>query len=96
MFTRPISYVSVGSMAGDLIGLSAAILRSVHLTLNGSGIGSWSKQQVGLAFTDILPEAFQLAAEGKLKIETISEKLPDIARLWDFEVPGGKRLVVTV
>ncbi|MDQ6480097.1 zinc-binding dehydrogenase [Dyadobacter sp. LHD-138] len=96
MFTRPISYVSVGSMSGDQMQLSAAVLRSVDLTLTGSGLGSWSKHEVGLALTEILPEAFQLAAEGKLKVETTLAKLSDIADLWDLEVPGGKRLVVTI
>jgi NADPH:quinone reductase-like Zn-dependent oxidoreductase len=95
-FTNPTRYVSVGSMGGDLIQLSAANLRSVDLQLSGSGLGAWSKQQVGLVFSEILPQMFQLAVEGKLKIETVDVKLENIAELWDLEVPGGKRLVVTV
>jgi NADPH:quinone reductase-like Zn-dependent oxidoreductase len=95
-FTNQVRYVSVGAMAGDLIQLSAANLRSVDLQLTGSGLGAWSKQQVGLLFSEILPEMFQLAAEGRLKVETISVKLEDIAELWDLEVPGGQRLVVTI
>lgn len=39
---------------------------------------------------------FELAAAGKLKVETIKVKLEDIAELWDLDVPGGKRLVVTI
>jgi NADPH:quinone reductase-like Zn-dependent oxidoreductase len=46
-FTNKIRYVSIGSMGGDLIQLSAANLRSVDLQLTGSGLGAWSKQQVG-------------------------------------------------
>jgi NADPH:quinone reductase-like Zn-dependent oxidoreductase len=95
-FTNKISYVSVGSMSGDLIQLSAANLRSVDLQLTGSGLGAWSKQQVGQLFTEILPEMFQLAAAGKLTVETTRVKLKDIAELWDTEVPGGQRLVVTI
>ncbi len=93
-FTHKTRYVSVGAMSGDLIQLSAANLRSVDLQLSGSGLGSWSKHQVHKLFTDILPEMFQLAADGKLKVETIKVNLKDIERLWDMEVPDGKRIVV--
>jgi len=95
-FTNKIRYVSVGSMSGDLIQLSAANMRSANLQLTGSGLGAWSKQQVGLLFTDILPEMFALAANGKLKVETITVKLQDIAELWDLDVPDGQRLVVMI
>jgi len=95
-FTHKTRYVSVGAVTGDLIQLSAANLRSVDLQLSGSGLGSWSKGQVQKLFTELLPEAFQLAADGKLKVETISVALKDIARLWDLDVPDGKRLVVTI
>jgi NADPH:quinone reductase-like Zn-dependent oxidoreductase len=95
-FTNRVRYVSVGSITGDLIQLSAANLRSVNLQLTGSGLGAWSKQQVGLIFTEILPEMFQLAVEGKLKVETIKAKLEDIAELWNLDVPDGQRLVVII
>jgi len=95
-FTNRIRYVSVGSMAGDQITLSAANLRSVDLQLTGSGMGAWSKQQVRQMLSEILPEMFALAAAGKLTIDTMTVKLEDIERLWDVEVPGGCRLVVTI
>jgi NADPH:quinone reductase-like Zn-dependent oxidoreductase len=93
-FTPRTRFVSVGSITGDLIQLSAANLRSVDLQLSGSGLGSWTKSQVGALFTGILPEMFQLAADGKLKIETVNVALRDIEKLWDADVPDGKRLVV--
>jgi NADPH:quinone reductase-like Zn-dependent oxidoreductase len=95
-FTNKIRYVSVGSMSGDLIQLSAANLRSVDLQLTGSGLGAWTKQQVGLLFKEILPEMFQLAADGKLKVDTISVNIADIDKIWDLEVSNGQRLVVRV
>jgi NADPH:quinone reductase-like Zn-dependent oxidoreductase len=94
-FTHKTRFVSVGSMAGDLIQLSAANLRSVDLQLTGSGLGSWSKDQVRKLFSEILPEMFQLAAD-KLKVETVEVKLADIAELWDLDVADGRRLVVIV
>jgi NADPH:quinone reductase-like Zn-dependent oxidoreductase len=95
-FTNKIRYVSIGSMGGDLIQLSAANLRSADLQLTGSGLGAWPKQQVGQLFSEILPEMFRLAIQGKLKIETTRVKLEDIADLWNLDVPGGQRLVVSI
>ena len=95
-FTNKIRYVSVGSMMGDVIQLSAAIMRSVDLQLTGSGLGSWSRQQLGQLLRDILPEMFQLAASGKLKVKTTAIKMENIAGLWDVAVTGGQRLVVTI
>ncbi|MBK0380566.1 quinone oxidoreductase family protein [Mucilaginibacter segetis] len=95
-FTNRVRYVSVGSMAGDIIQLSAANLRSVDLQITGSGLGAWSKQQVGQLFSNILPEAFELAVKGKLKVKVVEVKLADIAELWNLDVPDGKRLVVTI
>lgn len=95
-FTNKTRYVSVGSMSGDQITLSAAILRSVDLQLTGSGMGSWSKKQVEQLLGEILPETFALAVAGKLIVDTVTVKLEDIGDLWDMEVPGGHRLVVTI
>jgi NADPH:quinone reductase-like Zn-dependent oxidoreductase len=93
-FTPRTRFVSVGSMTGDLIQLSAANLRSVDLQLSGSGLGSWTKSQVRVLFAEILPEMFSLAAAGKLRVDTVSVALADIEKLWEAEVPDGKRLVV--
>lgn len=95
-FTQRTRFVSVGAMTGDLIRLSAAHLRSVDLQLSGSGLGSWTRSQVGLLISEILPEMFQLAADGKLSVETMAVALPDIDKLWDVDVPDGKRLVVRI
>ncbi len=95
-FTPRTRYVSVGSVTGDLIQLSAANLRSVDLQLLGSGLGSWTRSQVRTLFAEILPEMFQLAADGKLKIGTVDVELRDIEKLWEMDVPDGKRLVVHI
>lgn len=95
-FTHRLRFVAVGSMAGDLIQLSAANLRSVDLQLSGSGLGSWSKAQVGLLFAEILPEMFELAAVGKLNVEIVEVRLPAITELWNLDLPAGRRLVVTI
>ncbi|UPK71703.1 zinc-binding alcohol dehydrogenase family protein [Chitinophaga filiformis] len=95
-FTNRIRYVSVGSMAGDIIQLSAANLRSVDLQLTGSGLGAWSKSDIRTLFKEILPEMFELAANGKLTAAVTKVQLKDIAELWNLDVPDGQRLVVTI
>ena len=95
-FTHRVRFVSVGTMMGDSVALSGATLRSTDLQLSGSGLGSWSRAEVGKIFTEILPEAFQLAADGRLHLDTVTVQLADIEHAWETEVPAGKRLVVLV
>ncbi|MBO2011477.1 zinc-binding alcohol dehydrogenase family protein [Hymenobacter negativus] len=95
-FTHRVRFVSVGTMAGDDVRLSGATLRSVDLQLSGSGLGSWPREQVAHIVSDMLPEAFQWAVEGHLHVETVTINLSDIERVWDLNVPAGKRLVALV
>lgn len=95
-FTNKIRYVTIGGMAGDSIQLSSGILRSVDLQLSGSGLGSWSKEEVKLLFSEILPEMFFLAAQNKLKVNIETGNLVDIEEMWAKEVSDGQRLVVLI
>lgn len=95
-FTNKVRYVTIGGMAGDTIQLSSGILRSVDLQLSGSGLGSWSKNEVKLLFSEILPEMFLLAAQNKLKVNIEIVPLVDIEEAWSREVSDGKRLVVII
>ena len=54
-FTHKTRFVSIGSVTGDIIQLSAENLRSVDLQLSGSGLGSWTKDQMQKLFGEILP-----------------------------------------
>ena len=92
--THPVRYVTLGAMAGDEITLSSSILRSADIKILGSGFGSVPKKFMSQLFTRILPETMQLAADGKLKIETITAPLKDIGTAWNKEIPAGKRLVL--
>ncbi len=95
-FTHKTRFVSIGAITGDKIQLSAENLRSVDLQLSGSGLGSWAKEEMKLLFTEIIPEMFQLAADKKLKVDIEKVDLADIEKLWEMDVPGGKRLVVAM
>ncbi|KUJ62995.1 alcohol dehydrogenase [Flavobacteriaceae bacterium CRH] len=95
-FTNKVRFITIGSMAGENIQLSSGILRSVNLQLSGSGLGSWTKEEVKLLFLEILPEMFLLAAENKLKVTIEEVPLSDIEKMWNTEVSDGKRLIVTI
>jgi len=95
-FTHQTRFISIGSITGDKIQLSSEILRSVDLQLSGSGLGSWTKEEMQKLITEIVPEMFQLAVDNKLKIETEQVELKDIEKLWDVDTPDGKRLVVVI
>lgn len=95
-FSHKTRFVTIGGMAGDKIQLSSSILRSTDIQISGSGFGSWSREEMNLLFSEILPEMFKLASEEKIKIETESIPLIDIEEAWEIEMSGGKRLVVIV
>ncbi|GAB3556216.1 quinone oxidoreductase family protein [Spirosoma fluminis] len=93
---HPIRIVAVGSMAGEHIDVASGTLRSSAIELLGSGLGSISKQQMHEYTTDMLPEMFQLAADGKLVIDTELTTLSAIETAWQQAVAPGKRLVVSI
>lgn len=95
-FTHKTRFVSIGAVTGDKIQLSAENLRSVDLQLSGSGLGSWTKDEMKKLFSEIIPEMFQLAADNKMKVDIEKVSLADIEKLWDMEVEDRKRLVVTI
>lgn len=95
-FSHRTRYVTVGGMISDTITLSSSILRGTNIQILGSGLGSWTREEIKLLITEILPEMFQLAADGELKIETVNIPLKDIEEAWNMKIDGGKRLVVVI
>lgn len=94
--TKNMRIVTVGSMAGENINLASGALRSSAIELSGSGLGSLSMQDLQQFSADVLPEMFQLAAEGKLTIAIENTTLENIETAWQQEVSPGKRLVVNI
>ncbi|WP_312297582.1 zinc-binding alcohol dehydrogenase family protein [Chryseobacterium sp.] len=95
-FSHKTRLVTVGGMSSDTIQLSSQILRATDIQISGSGLGSWTKEESALLFKEIIPEMFQAAIEGKIKIETQDIDLSNIEAGWNAEVENGKRLVVRV
>ena len=95
-FSNRTRYITVGGITGDTITLSSSILRGTDIQISGSGLGSWTPEEMKLLISEILPEAFQLAADGKLKIETVTVCLAEIEQAWQAKIDSGMRLVVLI
>lgn len=95
-FTSQVKIVTVGSMAGETIGLNSGTLRSSAIELLGSGLGSLSKEDLNSFYTEILPEIFDLAKNGKLKLNTQVFPLSEIETAWNSDLNGGVRLVIYI
>lgn len=95
-FSHRTKLITVGGMSGDTIQLSSQILRGTDIQISGSGLGSWTKEESALLFTEIIPEMFQAATEGKIKIETEDIDLKNIEAGWSAGIQSGKRLVVRI
>ncbi len=83
-----IRYVQIGSIAGDPIPLSAAILRSSGLELLGSGFGSASMEELRAA----VAEFFAAAAAQPFQVQIRTAPLRDVEKLWS-ERESAIRLV---
>lgn len=95
-FTPKTRFVSVGAMGGGSISLSSELLRGTDLQLSGSGLGSWSMQEIGILFKTILPDAFQMALDGRLKVSTVSIAADEIGKAWETALKDGARLVAVI
>ncbi|MCS3530270.1 zinc-binding alcohol dehydrogenase family protein [Chryseobacterium sp. JUb7] len=95
-FSHKTRLVSVGGMSGDTIQLSSQILRGTDIQISGSGLGSWTQEEMKLLLSETIPEMFQAAVNGKLKIDTETVYLKDIERVWESEIPNRKRLIVLI
>jgi NADPH:quinone reductase-like Zn-dependent oxidoreductase len=89
--THATRLVEVGESAGKTISLPGSILRSVDLTVLGSGFGSAALDRILAA----IPTLFSPAAAGKLKMDVEPLPLADVEAAWS-RVEKGRRIVFTV
>ena len=91
MATHPTRMVQIGDMAGKTITLAGSTLRSIDLTIMGSGIGASPMPRILSAASDL----FGLVAEGKLTQNTLQMPLAEVSEAWS-RVEKGQRIVLTV
>lgn len=87
---QPLTWVQIGSMAGAAADIPSAALRSMPLTIVGSGIGS-------VSVADIVAELPQLAAEisnGTLRTQARAVPLAEVEQVW-AQPENGRRVVFT-
>jgi NADPH:quinone reductase-like Zn-dependent oxidoreductase len=89
--TKRTRLVEVGESAGSTISLPGAVLRSIDLTLSGSGFGSVPMDQIMSA----IPTLFSLAVEGHLKVAVESVPLAGVEQAWS-QIEKGKRIVFAI
>ena len=89
--TRRTRLVEVGESAGKTIALPGATLRSIDLTILGSGFGAASLDKI----LDAIPLLFSMAAAGKLKVAVEPVPLAEVEAAWS-RVEKGRRIVFTV
>ena len=93
---RKIKIVTIGEMAGATINLASGILRSTQMEIIGSGIGAISMPDINAYIKNVLPEMFQLAADGKLKFDMETAALKDVESAWQKDAAAGKRMVIKI
>lgn len=89
--TRSTRLVEVGESAGKTIALPGATLRSIDLTIKGSGFGSVPLDRV----LGAIPTLFSMAAAGIFKVAVEPVPLADVEAAWS-RVEKGRRIVFTV
>ena len=89
--TRSTRLVEVGESAGHTITLPGSVLRSVDLTMMGSGFGSMPLESILAA----IPNLFDLAVAGKIRVDVEAVPLADVEAAWSLG-EKGKRIVLTV
>jgi len=87
--TRETRFVQAGESAGPTIKLPAAVLRSIPLTMMGTG-GIPSRE----ILVDAMEQVMTRGACGELRIETERVELAQIERAWNRPGQPGRRLVV--
>ncbi|QIL90966.1 zinc-binding alcohol dehydrogenase family protein [Microbulbifer sp. SH-1] len=89
--SRPLTWIHVGSMAGEVAAIPGAFLRSANLHIVGSGHGSVSGR-------DILTELPALAKEitrGTFRIDVKAVPLRNVEQVWCEASRSGERIVIT-
>lgn len=75
----PLTWIQIGSIAGEAAPIPSAALRAAQFQIVGSGIGSLSPRD----FIAELPELAAALMEGSLDVNARAVPLADIAQAWD-------------
>lgn len=89
--SSPITWIHIGSMAGDLAAIPGALLRSAKLQIVGSGYGSVSGREILLE----LPALAKEIASGTFRIDVKAMPLRNVEQGWTEAGHASERIVFT-
>lgn len=87
----PLTWIHIGSMAGDVAAIPGAFLRSVNLQIVGSGHGSVSVRQILME----LPALAKEIARGTFRIDVKATPLRNVEQAWSEAAYASERIVFT-
>lgn len=87
----PLTWIHIGSMAGEVAALPGAFLRSTKLQIVGSGHGSVSGREILME----LPALAQEIARGTFPIEVKAVPLRNVEEAWYEAIYSSERIVFT-
>lgn len=86
-----LTWVHIGSMAGESAALAGALLSAANLRLVGSGLGSVPQQEILME----LPALAREIAGGRFRLDVRPVPLRDVERVWNGEATqSGERIVL--
>lgn len=89
--SRSLTWIHVGSMAGEVAAIPGAFLRSANLQIVGSGHGSVSGREILME----LPALAKEIARGTFRIDVKTTPLRDVEQVWSEASHAGERIVFT-
>lgn len=87
----PVTWVQIGSMAGQVAAIPGHLLRAADLRIVGSGHGSVPER----AMLAELPPLVEQIARGTFQLDVQRVPLSAVEQAWSRPAPGGERIVFT-
>lgn len=89
--SQRLTWIHIGSMAGEIAAIPGAFLRSANLHIVGSGHGSVSGREILME----LPALAQEITRGTFRIDVKATPLRDVEQAWSASCITGERVVFT-
>lgn len=94
--THATRFINIGNSAGSKINIDANTIRNSAIEVLGMGVGSYIDDEFKRINAEFIPEMYQLAAKGRLKVNIETAPLSDIENIWDNPTEAGTRMVMMV
>jgi len=89
--SRPLTWIEIGSVAGQTAAIPSAALRSARLQIVGSGIGSVPGREI----LRELPSLVEEIVRGTFRIDAKPMPLREVERAWSTAAQSSERIVLT-